>query len=151
EVEEWLKSGIVKAEVEEWIKSRIVKRVQYPSWVANPILVKKADGSWRMLKNAGATYQRLVDTIFEGRIGRNLEAYVDDMVIKRKTEQNLIKDIEETLLALKKVNMKLNPKKCSFGMEEGKLLGYIVTSDGTWANPEKAKVLVSMPSVSNVK
>ncbi|GJZ30904.1 reverse transcriptase domain-containing protein [Tanacetum coccineum] len=71
------------------------------------------------LKNVGATYQRLVDTIFEGQIGRNLEAYVDDMVIKSKTELDLIKDIEETLLMLKKVNMKLNPKKCSFGMEEG--------------------------------
>ncbi|GJZ02815.1 reverse transcriptase domain-containing protein [Tanacetum coccineum] len=54
------------------------------------------------LKNTGATYQRLVDTIFEGQIGRNLEAYVDDMVIKNKTEQDLLKDIEETLLTLKK-------------------------------------------------
>ncbi|GKB25700.1 reverse transcriptase domain-containing protein [Tanacetum coccineum] len=56
--------------------------------------------------------------IFEGQIGRNLEAYVDDMVIKSKTEPNLIKDIEETLLTLKKVNMKLNPIKCLFEMEE---------------------------------
>ncbi|GJY83030.1 reverse transcriptase domain-containing protein [Tanacetum coccineum] len=54
------------------------------------------------LKNAGATYQRLVDTIFEGKMGRNLEAYVDDMVIKRKTELEMIKDAEETLLTLKK-------------------------------------------------
>ncbi|GKD42109.1 hypothetical protein Tco_1266754 [Tanacetum coccineum] len=54
------------------------------------------------LKNVGVTYQRLVDTIFEGQIGRNLEAYVDDMVIKNKTEQDLIKDIKETLLTLKK-------------------------------------------------
>ncbi|GJR95594.1 reverse transcriptase domain-containing protein [Tanacetum coccineum] len=72
------------------------------------------------LKNA-----RVVDTIFEGQICRNLEAYVDDMVIKSKTEQDLIRDIEETLLTLKKVNMKLNPKTYSFGMEEGKFLGYI--------------------------
>ncbi|GKE15007.1 reverse transcriptase domain-containing protein [Tanacetum coccineum] len=91
------------------------------------------------LKNAGATYQRLVDTIFEGQIGRNLEAYVDDMVIKNKTEQDLIKDIEETLLTLKKVNMKMNPKKCLFRIEEGKFLGYIVTSEGIRANPEKTK------------
>ncbi|GKB21434.1 reverse transcriptase domain-containing protein [Tanacetum coccineum] len=63
------------------------------------------------LKNARAIYQRLVDTIFEGQIGKNLEAYVDDMVIKSKIEQDLIQDIEETLLALKKVNMKLNPKQ----------------------------------------
>ncbi|GKA43072.1 reverse transcriptase domain-containing protein [Tanacetum coccineum] len=53
------------------------------------------------VKNAGATYQRLADTIFEGQIGRNLEAYVDDMVIKSKMEQDLIQDVEETLNAIK--------------------------------------------------
>ncbi|GJS94836.1 reverse transcriptase domain-containing protein [Tanacetum coccineum] len=103
------------------------------------------------LKNAGATYQRLIDTIFKGQIGRNLEAYVDDMVIKSKTEPEMIKDVEETLLTLKKVNMKLNLKKCSFGMEEGKFLGYIVTSKGIRADPEKAKVVVNMPSPRNLK
>ncbi|GJT11804.1 reverse transcriptase domain-containing protein [Tanacetum coccineum] len=103
------------------------------------------------LKNAGATYQRLVDTIFEGQMGRKLEAYVDDMVIKSKTEPEMIKDVEETLLTLKKVNMNLNPKKCSFKMEEGKFLGYIVTSKGIRENPEKAKVVVNMPSPSNLK
>nr|GEX19040.1 reverse transcriptase domain-containing protein [Tanacetum cinerariifolium] len=54
------------------------------------------------LKNVGSTYQRLVDTMFEGQMGRNLEAYVDDMVIKSKTEPDMIKDIKETLLTLKK-------------------------------------------------
>ncbi|GKA21796.1 reverse transcriptase domain-containing protein [Tanacetum coccineum] len=103
------------------------------------------------LKNAGATYQRLVDTIFEGQMGRNLEAYVDDMVIKSKTEPEMIKDVKETLLTLKKVNMKLNPKKYSFGIEEGKFLGYIITSEGISANPKKAKVVVNMPSPSNLK
>ncbi|GJR25559.1 reverse transcriptase domain-containing protein [Tanacetum coccineum] len=93
------------------------------------------------LKNAGVTYQRLVDTIFEGQMGQHLEVYVDDMVIKSKTQPEMIKDVEETLLMLKKVNMKLNPKKCSFGMVEGKFLGYIVTSEGIRANPEKAKAV----------
>ncbi|GJS13018.1 reverse transcriptase domain-containing protein [Tanacetum coccineum] len=63
------------------------------------------------LKNAKATYQRLVDTIFEGKIGRNLEAYVDDMVIKSKTELEMIKDVEETLLTLKKLPTLTAPKK----------------------------------------
>ncbi|GJV00866.1 reverse transcriptase domain-containing protein [Tanacetum coccineum] len=102
------------------------------------------------LKNAGATYQILVDTIFKGKMGRNLEAYVDDMVIKSKTELEMIKDVEETFLTLKKINMKLNPKKCSFGMEEGKFLGYIVTFKGTRANPEKEKAIVNMPSPTNL-
>ncbi|GJW19172.1 reverse transcriptase domain-containing protein [Tanacetum coccineum] len=103
------------------------------------------------LKNTGAAYQRLVGTIFEGKMGRNLEAYVDDMVIKSKTELEMIKNIEETLLTLKKLNMKLNPKNCSFGMEEGKFLGYIVTSEGIRANPEKAKAIVNIPSPTNLK
>ncbi|GKC56653.1 reverse transcriptase domain-containing protein [Tanacetum coccineum] len=103
------------------------------------------------LKNARATYQRLVDTNFEGQTGRNLEAYVDDMVIKSKTEPEMIKDVEETLLTLQKVNIKLNLKKCSFKTEEGKFLGYIVTSEGIRANPEKAKAIVNMPSPRNLK
>ncbi|GKB74810.1 reverse transcriptase domain-containing protein [Tanacetum coccineum] len=103
------------------------------------------------LKNTEATYQRLVDTVFKGQMGRNLEAYVDDMVIKSKTEPEMIKDVEKTLLALKKVNMKLNPQKCSFGIEDGKFLGYIVTFEGIRANSEKAKAVVNMPSPSNLK
>nr|XP_043633458.1 uncharacterized protein LOC122604650 [Erigeron canadensis] len=70
------------------------------------------------LKNAGATYQRLVDKAFATQIGRNLEAYVDDMVIKSRDEEGLIEDILETFGNLRKINMKLNPKKCSFGVEE---------------------------------
>ncbi|GKE11317.1 reverse transcriptase domain-containing protein, partial [Tanacetum coccineum] len=96
------------------------------------------------LKNAGATYQRLVDTIFEGQTRRNLEAYIDEMVIKSRTEQDLLKEIEETLLTLKKVNMKLNPKECSFRMEEDKFLGYVVTFEGIRANPENAKAWSSL-------
>ncbi|GJY19413.1 reverse transcriptase domain-containing protein [Tanacetum coccineum] len=84
-------------------------------------------------------------------MGRNLKAYVDDMVIKSKTELDMIKDIEETLLTLKKVNIKLNPKKCSFGMEEGKFLRYIITSEGIRANSEKTKVVMNMPSLSSLK
>nr|GEU72067.1 hypothetical protein [Tanacetum cinerariifolium] len=58
-------------------------------------------------KNAEATYQRLVDTIFKGQMGQNLEAYVDDMVIKSKTQLEMIKDVKETLLTLKKAIKKL--------------------------------------------
>ncbi|GJT37419.1 reverse transcriptase domain-containing protein [Tanacetum coccineum] len=85
------------------------------------------------------------------RLVEILQAYVDDMVIKSKTEPEMIKDVEETLLTLKKVNMKLNPKKCSFKIVEGKFLGYIVTFEGIRANSEKAKVVINMPSPSNLK
>src|SRR4051812_38380452 len=94
------------------------------------------------LRNAGATYQRLVDKAFENQIRRNVEVYVDDMVIKSKEDDSLIPDIEETLIQLKKINMKLNPKKCSFGMQEGKFLGHMVTLSGIEANPEKIKAIM---------
>nr|GEV28792.1 reverse transcriptase domain-containing protein [Tanacetum cinerariifolium] len=75
------------------------------------------------LKNAGATYQRLMDKAFEGQIGRNIEVYVDDLAVKSYTEAEMMRDIEETFRTLRKVNMKLNPKKCSFGLAEGVFLG----------------------------
>ncbi|GJS86015.1 reverse transcriptase domain-containing protein [Tanacetum coccineum] len=178
-----------------------VEPVRYPTWISNPVLVKKVDDTWRMcidfknvnsacpkdyyplpeinlkieavmgfpfkcfldaykgyhqiqmseededktafytdqgtycytkmpfgLKNAGATYQRLVDSAFQAQLGRNLEAYVDDMV-----------------------NMKLNPKKCSFGVKEGKFLGYMVTSEGIQANPKKTKAVADMQSPKTLK
>nr|GEV95468.1 reverse transcriptase domain-containing protein [Tanacetum cinerariifolium] len=76
------------------------------------------------LKNAEETYQRLVDKAFLKQIGRNLEVYMDDLVIKSRMEQEIIRDIEETFRALREINMKLNPKKCTFRVEEGMFLGY---------------------------
>ncbi|GJY82621.1 reverse transcriptase domain-containing protein [Tanacetum coccineum] len=103
------------------------------------------------LKNAGATYQRLVDSTFQSQIGRNLEEYVDDMVVKSKDEKMLLADIAETFDNLRKINMKLNPKKCSFEVEEGKFLGYMVTSEGIKANPKKAKALADLQSPRTLK
>ncbi|GKD77657.1 reverse transcriptase domain-containing protein [Tanacetum coccineum] len=87
------------------------------------------------LKNAGATYQRLVDKVLNDEIKRNLEAYVDDMVIKSASEEDMLMDIQETFDRLRSINMKLNPKKCSFGVEEGPFLGHLITKQGIKANP----------------
>nr|GEV76764.1 reverse transcriptase domain-containing protein [Tanacetum cinerariifolium] len=76
------------------------------------------------LKNAGATYQRLVDKAFQKQIGRNLEVCVEDQVIKSRTKQETIKGIKETFRTLREINMKLNPKKFTFGVEEGIFMGY---------------------------
>ncbi|GKF25600.1 hypothetical protein Tco_0081494 [Tanacetum coccineum] len=80
-------------------------------------------------------------------MGRNLEAYVVDMVIKSKMELDMIKD----LMTLKKSEHEAKSKKCSFGMEEEKLWGYIVTSKGIRANPEKTKAVLDMPYPSSLK
>nr|GEU60356.1 reverse transcriptase domain-containing protein [Tanacetum cinerariifolium] len=75
------------------------------------------------LKNVDATYQRLMEKAFESQMGRNIEEYVDDLVVKSHTEAEMVRDIEETFQTLRKINMKLNPKKCSFGLAEGAFLG----------------------------
>ncbi|GJZ72341.1 reverse transcriptase domain-containing protein [Tanacetum coccineum] len=103
------------------------------------------------LKNAGATYQRLVDKAFQKQIGQNLEAYVDDLVIKSCTEQEVIRDVEETFKTLRKINMKLNPKKCTFGMKEGVFLGYKVNSDRLMVCPDKVEAVLSLPSPKRLK
>ena len=69
------------------------------------------------LKNAGATYQRLMDKAFKPQIDVNLEVYVDDLVIKSKEEDQMLRDIQDTFDQLRSIRMKLNPSKCSFGME----------------------------------
>ena len=103
------------------------------------------------LKNAGATYQRLVDNAFEKQVGRNLEVYVDDLVIKSHTEEELVRDIEETFKTLGRINMKLNPKKCTFGATEGMFLGYLIEPDGIKPCPEKTKAVIELPSPRTLK
>ncbi|GJU95826.1 reverse transcriptase domain-containing protein [Tanacetum coccineum] len=102
------------------------------------------------LKNAGATYQRFVDKAFQKQIGRNLEVYVDDLLIKSRTEQEIMWGIKETFRTLREINMKLNPKKCTFGVEEGMFLGYIVDTKGIKVFPDKVEaVLCNTPKLGH--
>ncbi|GJR86861.1 reverse transcriptase domain-containing protein [Tanacetum coccineum] len=103
------------------------------------------------LRNAGATYQRLVDKAFYGQISRNLEVYVDDLVIKSRTEDEIVRDIEETFKTLRKINMKLNLKKCTFGVEEGMFLGYQVNTKGIKICPDKVDAVLSLQSPKCLK
>nr|GFA31785.1 reverse transcriptase domain-containing protein [Tanacetum cinerariifolium] len=103
------------------------------------------------LKNAGATYQRLMDKAFESQVGRNIEVYVDDLVVKSQTEAEMVRDIKETFRTLRKVNMKLNPKKCSFGLAEGVFLGYVITPEGIKPCPDKTASVLQLPSPRTVK
>ncbi|GJZ75980.1 reverse transcriptase domain-containing protein [Tanacetum coccineum] len=218
------RNKVIQEEVEKLVDAGIMKEVHYHSWLSNPVMVKKHDGTWRMcvdfkdlnnacpkdcyplpeidwkveslcgysfkcfldaykgyhqikmakedeektafitsqgifcyskmpfgLKNAGSTYQRLVDKAFQRQIGRNLEVYVDDLVIKSHTEEEIIRDITETFKTLRQINMKLNPKKCTFGMQEGMFLGYKVSTNGLKACPDKADAVLSLPSPRCIK
>ncbi|KAJ0909268.1 putative nucleotidyltransferase, Ribonuclease H [Helianthus annuus] len=218
------KKRVACEETRKLLRAEIVREVKYPSWVANPVMVQKKDGGWRMcidfqdlnkacpkdcyplpeidtqvdslsqyplkcfldaykgyhqiqmsiedkektafitdegtfcytkmpfgLKNAGATYQRFMNTLFREQRGRNLEVYVDDIVIKSLTEAAMIDDIAETLNTMQDVNMKLNPGKCCFGVEEGNFLGVVVTKGGIKANPEKTQAVAEMRSPRSLK
>ncbi|XP_035844030.1 uncharacterized protein LOC118490476 [Helianthus annuus] len=103
------------------------------------------------LKNAGATYQRLMNETFSDAIGKYIEVYMDDLVIMSKEESAMLANIQKTFNTLRSVSIKLNPAKCSFGMEERKFLGFIVTKDGFKVNPEKVQAIERMPSPANVK
>ncbi|CAO2038388.1 unnamed protein product [Urochloa humidicola] len=75
------------------------------------------------LRNVSATFAKLVQIVFEDQIGRNVEAYVDDIVVKSKEER----DLWETFASLRRTGMRLNPEKCTFGVRSDKLLGYLVS------------------------
>ena len=103
------------------------------------------------LKNAGATYQRLVNMMFKKQINKTIEVYVDDMLVKSKTASDHIAHISNTFTVLRKYRMKLNPLKCAFGVASGKFLGFMVNHRGIEANLEKIQALIDMQSPSKTK
>nr|CAE04437.2 OSJNBa0018J19.4 [Oryza sativa Japonica Group] len=214
----------IKEELTKLLAAGFIKEVFHPDWLANPVLVRKKTGQWRMcvdytdlnkscpkdpfglpridqvvdstagcellsfldcysgyhqirlkesdclktsfitpfgaycyitmlfgLKNAGATYQRMIQRCFSTQIGRNVEAYVDDVVVKTKQKDDLIADLEETFTSICAFKMKLNPEKCIFGVPLGKLLGFMVSQRGIQANPEKINAILNMKPPSSQK
>ncbi|PKA61501.1 RNA-directed DNA polymerase like [Apostasia shenzhenica] len=103
------------------------------------------------LKNADATYQHMIDVVFRDQRGRNLEAYVDDILVKSKTLEGHLGNLRETLDILRRFNLKLNPTKCTFGAASGKCLGYLVSVRGIEPNPDKISAILSMPSPKTAK
>ncbi|GKV28094.1 hypothetical protein SLEP1_g37185 [Rubroshorea leprosula] len=214
----------IKEEVTKLLQAGFVRKVDYCEWVANPVLVKKANGKWRMcidytnlnnacpkdcypmpsidklveaasgnerlslldaysryhqvpmaledekktafyagdeiycyvmmpfgLKNAGATYQKMVTIVFHAQIGKNLEVYVDDIVVKSLKAEDHLADLDETFNNLRKNRMWLNPAKCIFGVESGKFLGFMVSRRGIEVNPEKIRAIAEMEPPKSVK
>ena len=103
------------------------------------------------LKNAGATYQRLVNRMFQKHIGTTMEVYIDDMLVKSTTAELHISHLSEAFQILRNYNMKLNPAKYAFRVSAGKFLGFIVNHRGIETNPDKIKVVFDMPSPSGIK
>ena len=103
------------------------------------------------LKNAGATYQRLVNHMFRPQIGRNVEVYMDDMLVKSLDKEKHLDDLQETFDTLRRHNIKLNPSKCAFEVSSGKFLGFLVSQRGIEANPDKIQAILNMEPPRNVK
>ena len=96
------------------------------------------------LKSVGATYQRGIQKCLDSQIGRNVEAYVNDVVIKTRIKKDLIFDQVETFSNLREFQIKLNPEECMFGVPTGKLLDILVSHRGIEANPEKTATIMKM-------
>ncbi|KAI5339955.1 hypothetical protein L3X38_019229 [Prunus dulcis] len=103
------------------------------------------------LKNAGATYQRLVNKIFKEKIGKTMEVYMDDMLVKALKRADHIGNLTESFSLLRQYRMKLNPSKCTFGVSSGRFLGYLVTQRGIEAHLRQIKAILEMKSPFTVK
>ena len=214
----------INEEVGKLLQAGAIREVEYPEWLANVVLIKKANCKWRHcidftdinkacpkesfplpridlimnstaghellsfmdafsgynqismnsddqektsfvtaqgtycyrimpfgLKNARATYQRLVNRMFQKQIGATMEVYIDDMLVKSTTASLHIAHLSEAFQILRNYNMKLNPAKCAFSVSAGKFLGFIVNHRGIEANPDKIKAVLNMPSPSGIK
>ena len=90
------------------------------------------------LKNAGSTYQRMMTRIFEPQLGKNIEVYIDDVVVKSKVVSEHVGDLRDIFEILRKHKLCLNASKCSFSIVSGKFLGYMVTHRGIEVNLDQA-------------
>nr|CAH67683.1 H0510A06.8 [Oryza sativa] len=132
------RQAFIREEVARLLEAGFIREVIHPEWLANPVVVPKANGKLRMcidytdLNKACPKdpyplprIDQIVDST-AGQIGRNVEAYVDDLVVKMRTQETLLSDLAETFESLRSARIKLNPDKCVFGVPAGKLLGFLV-------------------------
>ncbi|XP_072058156.1 uncharacterized protein [Arachis hypogaea] len=156
-------------ETQKLINAEFIKEIRFTTWLANVVMIMMHSSDQNKtafitdlgnycykvmpfgLKNAGATYQRLMDRMFAKQIGRNIEVYVDDMVAKTKVGENHISDLTEIFGQIRQYNMRLNPEKCAFAVQGGKFLGFLLTRRGIEANPDKCRAVLDMASPKTVK
>ena len=103
------------------------------------------------LKNTGSTYQRMMTKMFEPQVGKNIEIYIDDMVVKSKVVSEHLRDLGNTFGVLRKHKLRLNTSKCSFGVGSGKFLGYMVTHRRIEVNPDQIKAINNLKPPQNAK
>ena len=103
------------------------------------------------LKNAGSTYQRIMTRMFELQMGKSIEVYIDNMVVKSKLVSEHVRDLEDIFEVLRRHRLRLNASKCSFGVGSRKFLGYMVTHRGIEVNLDQIRAIHSMQPPRNLK
>ncbi|XP_075633743.1 uncharacterized protein LOC142606245 [Castanea sativa] len=136
----------IAEEVRKLLETDFIREVYYPEWLANVVMVKKANGKWRMCVDFTDLNKACpkdsyplpcINLIVDSMIRRNVEVYVDDMLVKSAWEVSHLDDLQETFDTLHLYNMKLNPSKCVFGVVPGKFLGFMVLQREVKVNPDK--------------
>ncbi|PKI45450.1 hypothetical protein CRG98_034157 [Punica granatum] len=103
------------------------------------------------LKNARATYQWAMVTLFHDMMHKEIEVYVDDMIAKSKEGEDHLVNLKRLFDGLRKYKLRLNPAKCTFGVKSGKLLGFVVSEKGIEVDPDKVKAIMELPPPSTVR
>ena len=103
------------------------------------------------LKNAGSTYQQMMTKMFKPQLGRSIEVYVDDMIVKSKVVSEHVGDLANIFGILRKHKLLLNASKCSFGVGSGNFLGYMVTHRGIQVNLDQIKAINNLQPPQNPK
>ncbi|KAM1735882.1 hypothetical protein ACFX12_014299 [Malus domestica] len=101
------------------------------------------------LKNAGATYQRAMNAIYNDLIGHNMEVYIDDIVVKFKTEEQHLEHPRQALTRMRIHKLKMNPKKCAFGVRSDNFLGFLVHQRRVKVDKNKARAIMETPHPTN--
>ncbi|KAL0286120.1 UNVERIFIED_CONTAM: hypothetical protein Sradi_7156200 [Sesamum radiatum] len=108
---------LIEGEVNKLIEVSFIREVKYPMWISIIVPVRKKNGQ---IRNAGATYQRAMQRIFNDMLHKNVECYVDDLVVKSKKRENHFHDLRKVFKCLRSYQLKMNPSKCAFGVTSGK-------------------------------
>ncbi|GAA0151850.1 hypothetical protein LIER_10478 [Lithospermum erythrorhizon] len=142
------KNPAIQKEVEELVKTNAIREFEFPEWIANMVIMKKPNNR---LKNPWATYQRMVNRVFKEQIGRNMEIYVDDILVKSRRSDDHLGNLRETLDVLRSPCLRINTKKCSFGLTSGKFLSFMISKRGIEPNPDKIEAILNMKPPTSYK
>lgn len=103
------------------------------------------------LKNAGANFHAMINQMLANQLGRNIEAYIDDILVRMKSSLNIFPNLRETFQTAHTFGLKLNPEKCTFGVHANKFLGFMISQRGLEINPSKIAAIQNLKSPWNIK